>query len=204
MQITADPPAIAASINKQNLTYEYIKESEVFTISILSKAATLKFIGHFGFRSGRELDKFKDINYKLGITGVPIVLDNTIGYLECEVTNSIDVGTHTIFIGKVVAAETLNDSEPMTYEYYHRVIKGKLPKTAPTYIKEEKKAIKEVSKLEIKKMQKYRCTVCDYIYDPEIGDPDSGIKPGTPFEELPDDWLCPVCGAGKDKFEKVE
>jgi rubredoxin len=53
-------------------------------------------------------------------------------------------------------------------------------------------------------MIKYRCTVCGYIYDPEEGDPESGIKPGTPFEELPDDWVCPVCGVTKDQFEKVE
>jgi len=53
-------------------------------------------------------------------------------------------------------------------------------------------------------MAKYECTVCGYIYDPELGDPDGGIKPGTPFEEIPDDWVCPVCGASKEQFEKVE
>jgi len=53
-------------------------------------------------------------------------------------------------------------------------------------------------------MGKYRCTICGYIYDPEDGDADSGIPPGTPFEKLPDDWKCPVCGAPKDSFEKVE
>ena len=52
-------------------------------------------------------------------------------------------------------------------------------------------------------MDKYRCTACGYIYDPEIGDPDNGIEPKTPFEELPDNWVCPVCGVGKDLFEKV-
>jgi rubredoxin len=50
-------------------------------------------------------------------------------------------------------------------------------------------------------MQKYECTVCGYIYDPEIGDPDNGFPPGTAFEDLPDDWLCPDCGAEKDWFE---
>jgi len=138
MQITDEPPVIAASINKKNLTYEYIKESKVFTVSILSQATNLRFIGHFGFKSGRELDKFKDVKYKLGLTGAPIVLDNTIGYLECEVIDSVDVSTHTIFIGKVIAAEIVNDEEPMTYDYYHKVIKGKTARNAPTYIKEEK------------------------------------------------------------------
>ena len=54
-----------------------------------------------------------------------------------------------------------------------------------------------------KKMKKYRCTVCDWIYDPALGDPEGGIAPGTAFEEIPDDWVCPVCGVGKDQFEEV-
>ena len=53
-------------------------------------------------------------------------------------------------------------------------------------------------------MSKYKCTVCGYIYDPAVGDPDSGVVPGTAFENLPDDWACPVCGAAKSEFEKVE
>ncbi len=53
-------------------------------------------------------------------------------------------------------------------------------------------------------MNKYRCIPCGYIYDPEQGDPDGGIEPGTPFSEIPDDWVCPVCGVGKDQFEPVE
>ena len=52
-------------------------------------------------------------------------------------------------------------------------------------------------------MDKYRCSVCGYVYDPAKGDPDSGVAPGTPFSELPDDWVCPVCGVGKDQFEKA-
>lgn len=192
-QITAEPPVIAVSINKQNLTYEFVRESKVFAVSILSKETPMRFIGHFGFKSGRELDKFKDLNYKLGITGAPVVIDNSVGYLEAEVINQIDVGTHNLFIGKVVDAEILIDMEPMTYDYYHKVKRGKAPITAPTYIKEEKK---------VRKMDKYVCTVCGYVYDPEVGDPDSGIKPGIPFDELPDNWTCPVCGAGKDAFEK--
>lgn len=138
MQITANPPIIATSINRKNLTNEFIKASKCFTVSIIAKTATLKFIGHFGFKSGRELDKFKEINYQLGVTGVPVVLDNIIGYLECEVINSIEVETHTIFLGKVVNAELFNDDEPMTYDYYHKVIKGKTAKNAPTYIAEQK------------------------------------------------------------------
>ena len=195
-QITSDPPTIAISINKQNLTHEYIQESKVFAVSILSKDAPMTLIGNFGFKTGRDIDKFKEVQYKAGTTGSPIVLDYTIGYLECEVLSSTDVGTHTVFIGKIVDCETLSDAEPMTYAYYHQVKGGKSPKTAPTYIKEEE------SKEKIVAAGKYRCKVCGYVYDPANGDPDSSIKPGTPFEELPDDWSCPICSAPKSEFEK--
>jgi len=196
VQVTSEPPAISVCINKQNLTHEFITDSKVFTASILSQDTPLSFIGHFGFKSGREVDKLKDINYKLGETKAPIVLDHSLAYLEAKVTNQIDVGTHTIFIGEVVGADILGEGEPMTYAYYHQVKRGTTPKTAPSYIEERKETVS--------KMAKYECTVCGYIYDPELGDPDGGIKPGTPFEEIPDDWVCPVCGASKDKFEKVK
>ena len=135
-QISSEPPTIAISINKQNLTHEFIMESKVFTVSILSQETPMKFIGLFGFKSGRGLDKFKETNHKIGITGAPVVLDNAIAYLEAEVINSIDVETHTVFFGKVVDADILDDKEPMTYAYYHNIKGGKSPKTAPTYIKE--------------------------------------------------------------------
>jgi flavin reductase (DIM6/NTAB) family NADH-FMN oxidoreductase RutF len=133
-QVTSDPPTIAVSINKQNLTHEFISESKVFTASILSQDTPLSFIGHFGFKSGREVDKFKDINYKLGQVKAPIVLDHSLAYLEAKVINQVDVGTHTIFIGELVGADVIREGEPMTYAYYHKVKKGTTPKTAPSYI----------------------------------------------------------------------
>ncbi|MBC7190314.1 flavin reductase [Candidatus Aerophobetes bacterium] len=192
-QVTSEPPKVAVSINKENLTCSFIEKSGIFSVSILSEKTPLRFIGLFGFKSGREVDKFAQVRYKIGITGAPFVLENSIGYLEAEVTQVFDVGTHKIFVGKVVEAEILKDEEPLTYAYYHQVKRGVAPRTAPTYMKEEKKEVR---------MEKYKCTVCGYIYDPEKGDPDSGVKPGTPFEKLPESWVCPVCGAGKDMFEK--
>mgnify|MGYP001112392442 CR=1 FL=1 len=195
-QITSEPPTIAVSINKQNLTHEFIMESKVFTASVISHDAPLSFIGHFGFKSGRDMDKFEGINYKLGQTKAPIILDHTLAYLEAKVVNQIDVGTHTIFIGELAGADVMKEGEPMTYAYYHQVKRGTTPKTAPSYIEERKEVTSKVAK--------YKCTVCGYIYDPEKGDPDGGIKPGTPFEEIPDDWVCPVCGAAKSEFEKID
>jgi len=135
VQVTSEPPTIAVSINKQNLTHEFISESKVFTSSILSQDTPLSFIGYFGFKSGREVDKLKDVNYKLGETKAPIVLDHSVAYLEAKVINRVDVGTHTIFIGEVVGADVLGEGEPMTYAYYHQVKRGTTPKTAPSYIK---------------------------------------------------------------------
>jgi flavin reductase (DIM6/NTAB) family NADH-FMN oxidoreductase RutF/rubredoxin len=196
VQVTSEPPTISVCVNKQNLTHEFITESKVFTASILSQDTPLSFIGHFGFKSGREVDKLKDINYRLGETKAPIILDHTLAYLEARVTDQVDVGSHTIFIGEVVGADIISDGEPMSYAYYHQVKRGTTPKTAPSYIEEGKE--------KVSKMAKYKCSVCGYVYDPDSGDPDGGIKPGTPFEEIPDDWVCPVCGASKDQFDEVK
>ena len=133
-QITSDPATVAISINKQNLTHEFIEESGVFSASILSIDAPLNMIGKFGFKSGRDSNKFEEVNYKIGKTGSPIVLDNAVACLEAEVINKLDAGTHTIFLGKIVDAEILSDKEPMTYAYYHEIKRGTTPKTAPTYI----------------------------------------------------------------------
>jgi len=199
-QVTAEPPTIAVSINKKNLTHEYIENSKVFTVSILSRNTPLPFIGMFGFKSGRDIDKFEKINYKIGATKAPIVLDNALGYIEAQVINKIDIGTHTIFVGKVQDCDVLSNDPVMTYEYYHEVKGGFSPKSAPTYSSEVDNN-KQKPKEE-KTMDKYVCTVCGYVYDPALGDPDSGIAAGTAFEDLPDDWVCPICGAAKDAFEK--
>jgi flavin reductase (DIM6/NTAB) family NADH-FMN oxidoreductase RutF/rubredoxin len=195
-QISSEPPTIAVSINKNNLTHQFIKESKVLAVSVLSQDTPLSFIGRFGFKSGRDIDKLESINYKIGETGAPVVIDNTLAYLEAKVNKEVDVGTHTIFIGELVGAEVIKEGEPMTYAYYHQVKRGTTPKTAPSYIEEKKE--------KVVKMAKYKCKVCGYIYDPELGDPDGGIKPGTPFEKIPDDWVCPVCGAPKSEFERIE
>jgi flavin reductase (DIM6/NTAB) family NADH-FMN oxidoreductase RutF/rubredoxin len=196
-QVAAKPETIAVSINKQNFTHELIKQTNVFAVSVLSKSAPLKLIGSFGFRCGRDVDKFEGISYRTGRTGTRIVLDSSVAYIETEVIKEVDAGTHTVFIGRVVDAEILNNEEPMTYAYYHEVKRGITPSSAPTYLKAEALAGRDG-------MTKYKCTVCSYIYDPEKGDPDSRIEPGTPFKELPNSWVCPICGVAKDKFEEIE
>lgn len=199
-QVTSEPPKIAVCLNKNNLTTQYLKESNVFSVSVLSRNTPMQFIGQFGFKSGRDIEKFNNVKFKIEKSGVPIVLDNSVAYIEAEVVEKIDVGSHILFVGKVINAEILSEDETMTYEFYHLVKKGKSPKTAPTYI--ETKNDEKTKKGEIN-VKKFKCTVCGYIYDPQKGDPESGIKPNTKFEELPEDWVCPVCGVGKDQFEEV-
>jgi len=164
-------------------------------LPLVLKDTPLSFIGHFGFKSGRDADKFNELHYKIGQTQAPVVLDNTVSYVEAKVTKEMDVGTHTIFVGEIIDADILNEKTCMTYDYYQQVKRGTTPRTAPIYIEEKKEAKP--------KMDKYKCSVCGWIYDPELGDQDGGIPPGTPFEKLPDDWICPVCGAAKDQFEKM-
>ena len=137
-QITAEPPTIAVSINRNNLSHEFIKETKVFTASVLCQDTPLSFIGHFGFKSGRDINKLEGINYKIGETRAPVVIDNAVAYLEAEVTQEIDVGTHTVFIGKLVDANVISEEVCLTYDYYHQAKRGTTPKTAPSYSEEKR------------------------------------------------------------------
>ncbi len=133
-QVTAEPEVVAISVNKENLTHEIIEKSGIFSASIMSEETPMKFIGTFGFKSGRDMDKFDGIRYRYGKLKIPIITEHSLAYLEVKVINSVDLGSHTIFIGEVVDMGQLADGNPMTYNYYHNVKGGLSPKTAPTYI----------------------------------------------------------------------
>jgi flavin reductase (DIM6/NTAB) family NADH-FMN oxidoreductase RutF len=137
-QITSEPPTVAVSINKKNLTWEYIKDSRVFAVSVLCQDTPLAFIGRFGFKSGRDADKLVGLGQKTGQTGVPIVLDNAVSYLEARVTGEMDVGTHTVFVGEIIDGDVLSDRPCMTYEYYQQVKRGTTPPAAPSYVNDKK------------------------------------------------------------------
>ena len=194
IQVCSEPVKIAVTLNKGNLTHDMVSETKTFTASVLSTEAPLSFIGTFGFKSGRDIDKFKGITYKMTANNLPVVQDNAVAYLEARVINQIDLGTHTMFIGELTDADVIKEGEPMTYAYYQQVKRGTTPKSAPSYI--EKKE-------DVATMSKYKCNICGYIYDPALGDADSGIQPGTPFESIPDGWTCPICGASKSEFKKI-
>ncbi|MCD4774558.1 MAG: rubredoxin [Candidatus Aegiribacteria sp.] len=199
-QITSDPVKVAVSINKTELTHELISKTGKCCIGVLSENADLTFIGNFGFKSGRDVNKFSDIPYMLTPSGCPIPEENILAYIDIEICNTIDVETHTVFIGEVTNCGITGEGTPMTYSYYREVLCGKTPPTAPSH-KPAPNDTKEMPKRkEDSRMKKYVCNICGYVYDPEKGDPDGGIEPGTVFEDIPDDWVCPVCGVGKDQF----
>lgn len=187
-QVTAVDPIISVSINKENYTNEALRNTKIFAISILSENTSTDVIGRFGFFSSNDTDKFKETKYE-NIKDIPVVTDNICGYAICEVIDVIDAETHDVFLARVLETKKLNDFVPMTYKYYHDVIKGKAPKTAPTYIEEKQEGTDSEG-------AKYRCIVCGHIYDE--------AKEKVRFDDLPADWMCPICGVGKDKFKKME
>lgn len=180
MQITSDPATIAISINHDNYTNQCIKENGHFAISILGENSEPGIIGTFGFKSGRDHNKFEEV--EMAVKGFMPVVADACAYIACEVIDSMETTTHTVFLGKVTDADVLKNDDPMTYAYYHNVIKGKSPKAAPTYIPET----------EIPAQDKYVCSVCGYVYSGE-----------TPFEEVPATYNCPVCKQPKSVFKKA-
>lgn len=180
MQITSSPATIAVSINHDNYTNHCINETGRFAVSILAEDSDPSIIGTFGFKSGRDADKFKEVKYSVE-DHMPVISDSC-GYVVCEVIDRMETATHTVFLGEVKGAELFEDKDAMTYAYYHKVVKGKSPKNAPTYIPEEEKAQEEG------KGRRFKCEVCGYIYE---------------GEELPDNYKCPVCGMGTDKFKEI-
>jgi len=133
-QVTNSPIKIAICLSKKTFTHELILKSNIFSASILEQETPMKFIGSFGFRCGKDCDKFCNINFATDLTGCPLILDHSLVIMESEVIQQLDVGTHTLFIGVVKSAKKIKDGIAMTYEYYHNVIKGKSPENAPTYI----------------------------------------------------------------------
>lgn len=182
MQITAEPATVAVSINKDNYTHRCICDTGKFSISVLSEKADPTIIGNFGFSSGRDKDKYGAEDYEL--KDYTPVSASSAAYIVCELVDKLDAGTHTVFLGRVTDCGLLADSEnePMTYAYYHKVVKGKSPKNAPTYVAEEEPRTDG---------GKWVCSVCLHEYDGDV-----------PFEELPEDWVCPICKQPKSVFRK--
>ncbi len=181
MQITSTPATIAVSINHDNYTNGCIEKTGKFAISILSEESNPALIGTFGFQSGKDVNKFDGVE-AVQSEGLSVVAD-ACAYIVCKVIDKMETATHTVFLGEVMDADVLKKEEAMTYAYYHKVVKGKSPKNAPTYLPEEEEPKADDTK--------WTCGICGYVYD---GD--------TPFEELSDAYVCPICKQPKRVFIK--
>lgn len=203
-QVTAEPPQIAISCHKDNISAKVIEDSGVFSISVLEKETDAGLIGLFGYQSGHEDEKFERVNYKFGETGAPIILTHAVAYFECKVVDKFDVGSHYLFIGEVVESELLeSQNDPLTYDYFRNEMKLAAPERAPTYIDKKKIKSEQTESVQESKADagpSFYCPICAYVYEPHIGDETQGIEPGTSFAELPEDWICPICAAAKSVF----
>ena len=132
-QVTAEPSRLAVSLHKSNLTHAYVEKSRVFSVSVLDQNAPMTFIGLFGFKCGRDVNKFNGLSHTLS-ESCPLLTENALSVLACKVVSSFDIGTHTLFIGEVYDAQTLKEGVPLTYDYYRNVKKGKTQKNATTYM----------------------------------------------------------------------
>ncbi len=134
MQIASEPVIIALSVNHNNYTHACLEGTKKFAVSILAENSNPLSIGTFGFRSGRDCNKFDIISYDL-YDDLPVIKD-ACAYLICRITGKTETPSHTLYIAEVLDGDYLNDKKPMTYSYYHNVIKGKSPKSAPTFIQD--------------------------------------------------------------------
>ena len=137
-----------------------------------------KNIKQWGNGNENNKNKFENVSYKI-IDNLPVI-ESACGYITLEIVQEVELETHTLFIGKIIGGDILNNKTPMTYKYYHDVIKGRAPKTAPTYIEEEIIADGE----------KYKCSICGYVYEGDINKENA-------------DYVCPVCKQPKSVFVKV-
>ena len=180
-QITSADPLVAVSMNKENYTYELIRNNNKFSVSILSEKTNPIVISKLGFVSGKDNDKWSDFAFE-EMDGLPIVKENAVGHMICEVVSMQETSTHFVILAKVVNTKKDSKEKAMTYVYYHDVIKGKAPKKAPTYQEEVKAESKDM----------WVCSVCGYVYD------------GEDFEKESEDYTCPICHVPKSMFDKKE
>lgn len=190
MQITNVTPIIATSVNLNSHTYDVIRKTGFFSVSVLSEKTDPGVIGKLGFFSGRDKNKFADIDFHW-VDGLPVIDSHICCFVTCEVVSMHMSNTHMVVLGRVMEAENVENVPPMTYRYYHEVVKGKAPKGAPTYIKEMPNTTNQERQEEEKMEEKvsYVCTVCGYVHEGDL-------------TKEPDDYVCPICGVGKDMFEK--
>ena len=173
IQAASEPNQISICSNKLNYTHDMIKKTGKFNVSVLSQNVGFDTFKHFGFQSGKDVDKFENFsNCGRAENGIYYITEGTNAYFCVNVAKTVDLGSHTMFIGEIEDMKVLSDDLSVTYEYYMNNIKPK-PKAPET--PDNTKTV-------------WRCRVCGYEY---VG------------EELPEDFICPVCKHPASDFEKI-
>ena len=173
IQAASEPNQLSICVNKQNYTHDMVKRTGEFTVSVLSQNADFELFKHFGFQSGRDVNKFENFTQcSHGTNGIYYITEGTNAYLSVKVKKTEDLGSHTMFIGEITDMEVLSEAPSVTYDYYLNNIK---PKPQAVGTAEGGQII-------------WRCTICGYEY---VG------------EELPEDFICPICKHPASDFEKI-
>lgn len=168
MQVTAEPNRIIIVVNKQNYTHDMIMKTKEFNVSMIDTEADFELFKHFGFQSGRDVDKMADVSFSRAENGIAYLNHMVNGYISGKVISATDLGSHTMFLADVTDAEVLSDAESVTYTYYHKNIKP-----APQPVKKKG----------------WICKICGYVYE---------------GEDLPADFICPVCKHPASDFEPIQ
>ncbi len=173
-QVTANPNRVAVAVNKANYTCEMIQKSGCFTASVISEKADFELFKRFGFQSGRDVDKFDGFGkVRRAGNGTLVITEGTNAFISAKVEQTIDLGTHMLFIAAVTETGIISEDASATYTYYQEHIKPK-----PEAVGKTKQG-----------QTIWRCKICGYEY---VG------------EELPEDFICPLCKHPASDFEKVE
>lgn len=168
-QVTTDPCRMTLAVNKLNRTHDMIRETGLFNVSILTQKAPFGLFRHFGYQSGKNVDKFVGRNDPRSENGLVYLDGGANAFMSGKLVSATDLGTHTLFLADVTEARLLSDDDSVTYDYYQKKIKP-----APTPSAEKKKG--------------WRCRICGYVYE---------------NEELPPDFICPLCKHGASDFERI-
>ena len=190
-QVTSSPLQVSVALNKENATTAAVRQAGRFTASCLSEQADMQLIGTFGFHTSTELDKFAQHASARDEAGMPYVAEQCCAWFSAKVVSELDLGTHVLFVGEVQeCAKAADAAAPMTYAFYHQIKGGKTPPKASSYLGDDQPASAPVESNGAEQPKvAWRCTICGHM---------------EYVDELPDDFVCPVCGVGKEFFERVE
>lgn len=183
IQAASEPLLISIAVNKANYTHDMIMKTGEFNLSFLSESAAFDTFTRFGFQSGRTADKLAGIEYRRAANGIVYIVNGTNAYISGKVVKTMDLGSHTMFVAEVTGGEVLTKEPSATYAYYFAHIKPGKPAPAKAEPAPDAAA---PAKAETKKG--WVCTICGYIYE---------------GEELPPDFICPICKHPASDFEPL-